>query len=79
MIEVKTCTKCEEELPMEEFNADKRRKDGKRASCKACDAIQKKKIRENNLEEYRQRNRDANRAYRERQKKEVDEEEQDQG
>lgn len=74
MIEVKTCTKCEAELPMEEFNADKRRKDGKRASCKQCDAIQKKKIREDNLDDYRQRNRDANRAYRERQRKEVDEE-----
>lgn len=68
MIEVKTCTKCEEELPLDEFNADKRRKDGKRASCRKCDAKQKKNIRDSNLEEYRKRNREANRALRERKK-----------
>ena len=72
MIEVKTCTKCDEELLFEEFNADSRRKDGKRASCRSCDAKQKKKIRDDNLDEYRKRNREANRALRDRKKQEAD-------
>jgi hypothetical protein len=62
--ESKTCSKCELELPLAQFNADSRRKDGKRASCKSCDAAQKKRIRENNLEEYRRRNAENNRKYR---------------
>ena len=66
--EVKTCSKCELELPYGRFNADSRRKDGKRASCKDCDAAQKKRIRENNLEDYRRRNAINNRNYRARKK-----------
>jgi len=64
--EVKTCTKCELELPFSSFNADSRRKDGKRASCKECDSAQKKQIRDNNLQEYRRRNAINNRNYRAR-------------
>ena len=55
-VETKTCSKCDEEKPYDQFNADSRRKDGKRASCKTCDALQKKRIRSANLEEYRRRN-----------------------
>jgi hypothetical protein len=62
----KLCSKCEEEKPFCEFNADSRRKDGKRASCKACDAEQKRRIRGANLEEYRRRNAENNRNYRAR-------------
>ena len=64
--ETKICSKCEEEKPYSEYNADSRRKDGKRASCKECDAAQKKKIRQANLEEYRRRNAENNRNYRAR-------------
>lgn len=60
----KTCSKCEVEKPLSLFNADSRRKDGKRASCKECDAILKKRIRDANLETYRRRNAENNRKYR---------------
>lgn len=66
--EVKVCSKCDEEKSFDEFNADSRRKDGKRASCKACDAAQKKRIREGKLDEYRRRNAENNRNYRARKK-----------
>ena len=64
--ENKDCSKCGEEKPYGEFNADSRRKDGKRASCKTCDAAQKKRIRGSNIEEYRRRNAENNRNYRAR-------------
>ena len=60
----KSCSKCEEEKTLCEFNADSRRRDGKRASCKECDAAQKRRIRGDNLEEYRRRNAENNRNYR---------------
>lgn len=66
--ENKTCSKCGEEKPYDQFNADSRRKDGKRASCKTCDALQKKRIREDNLDDYRRRNAENNRNYRARMK-----------
>ena len=62
----KTCSKCSEEKLFEDFNADNRRKDGKRASCKTCDAAQKKHIRSSNIDEYRRRNAENNRNYRSR-------------
>ena len=34
---VKTCTKCNEEKPLECFSKNKRAKDGKLSACKACD------------------------------------------
>lgn len=64
--ENKICSKCEEEKPLCEYNADSRRKDGKRASCKLCDAVQKKRIRHSNIDEYRRRNAENNRNYRAR-------------
>jgi len=63
---MKNCSKCDELKSLDEFNADSRRKDGKRASCKQCDAAQKKDIRERNLAEYRRRNAENNRRYRKR-------------
>ena len=66
--EVKICSKCNVELPYSKFNADSRRKDGKRASCKNCDSILKKSIRENNTEIYKRRNAINNRNYRARKK-----------
>lgn len=62
----KTCSKCEEEKSLDQFNADSRRKDGKRASCKTCDAEQKRLIRHSNLDAYRRRNAENNRNYRAR-------------
>lgn len=64
--DTKTCTKCNQLKPYDNFNADSRRKDGKRASCKDCDADQKKRIREDNLSEYRRRNAENNRNFRAR-------------
>lgn len=32
----KECTKCNEILPLDSFNNDKRRKFGKRSQCKSC-------------------------------------------
>lgn len=70
----KNCSKCKMELEITEFNADSRRKDGKRASCRACDADHKKGVRDANLDEYRKKNREANRIYRKRLKnKDIDE------
>ena len=62
----KTCSKCKILKPYSEFNADSRRKDGKRASCKECDAKKKKQIREANIEKYRKRNVINNKRYRDR-------------
>jgi len=62
--ETKSCSKCFEEKSYCEFNADSRRKDGKRASCKICDAAQKKQIRTDNLVEYRRKNAENNRNHR---------------
>lgn len=64
--EYKACSKCDEEKSLDQFNADSRRKDGKRASCKTCDAEQKRHIRHSNLESYRRRNAENNRNYRAR-------------
>lgn len=68
---MKTCSKCDEVKPLDQFNADSRRKDGKRASCKQCDASQKKQIRQRNLKEYRRKNVLNNRKYRRRLKEEA--------
>ena len=32
----KECSKCNDILPIDDFNADKRRKFGKRSQCKSC-------------------------------------------
>ena len=32
----KQCSKCEQELPLDSFNNDKRRQFGKRSQCKSC-------------------------------------------
>ena len=60
----KVCSKCDVDKLFSEFNADSRRKDGKRASCKGCDSILKKSIREANIDQYRRRNAENNRKYR---------------
>ncbi len=60
----KVCSKCDVEKLLLEFNADSRRKDGKRASCKSCDSTLKKRIREANIDQYRRRNAENNRKYR---------------
>ncbi len=65
-MDTKVCSKCTLEKSLDDFNADSRRGDGKRASCKLCDSEKKKQIRNNNLEVYRERNRENNRQYRER-------------
>lgn len=68
MSDTKICTKCNQEKDVDKFNADSRRADGKRASCKECDAEIKKQIRNANLTEYRARNRENNKRFRDRQR-----------
>jgi len=53
MIKLKTCTKCGVELPLTEFYADKRNKDGVRGKCKACYLIRDKERRDANPEAFR--------------------------
>jgi hypothetical protein len=52
--------------PYGDFNADSRRLDGKRASCKECDSKVKKQIRDNNIALYRARNAANNKKYRDK-------------
>ena len=72
----KTCTKCRESKPLEQFSRNSRTKDGYRSSCKLCQADYQKKWREANREKlaaqkkaYYEANRakalDCNRAWRE--------------
>jgi hypothetical protein len=37
-MQFKTCPKCEQTLPFSCFYANRRKKDGKRVYCKACEA-----------------------------------------
>lgn len=67
--ESKICSKCKIEKLLVEFNADSRCRDGKRASCKVCDSILKKQIRERNIDKYRSKNAENNRKYYHRRKK----------
>lgn len=53
-VETKVCSKCGEEKALEEFGRDRRRKDGRRAMCRACsrayDRARGKKYYEQNKE-----------------------------
>lgn len=42
----KVCSKCGEVKPLTEYSRDKRRKDGRRANCKKCQAEQDRQYRE---------------------------------
>jgi len=46
----KTCNSCKQEKPIECFNKDKSRKDGKCPRCKACELIATTKWKEKNIE-----------------------------
>ena len=54
---VKTCTKCGETKPLEEFHKHKGRSDGRATQCKACNLEQQRKYRERNREKLRDLNR----------------------
>ena len=58
---VKTCTKCNEEKPLEGFSKGARAKDGLQSKCKACNAAQGKSYRKANGRKIYARNK----AYRE--------------
>lgn len=47
---MKTCTKCLEEKPLDEFHNDKSRRDGKRDRCKTCARISTSKYYSENKE-----------------------------
>lgn len=53
----KTCSKCGEEKPLEDFYRDNQRSSGRRASCKVCDrpiyTKAQRKRRKENPEKYR--------------------------
>ena len=52
---MKTCTKCRETKPLDAFVADKRRRDGKGAHCKACQREREKTPEDRALQrKYRQ-------------------------
>lgn len=62
----KICSRCNIKMDYANFNADSRLKNGLRSACKDCDAIMKKKIRDNNITKYRAANRLNNKLYREK-------------
>jgi hypothetical protein len=51
----KTCTKCGETKPFEEFNKDRSTKDGLRSCCKECTREKSRKWREANPERHREK------------------------
>ena len=60
----KTCTKCGETKPLDDFHRDKRRPDGRRSDCKECGREYKRRYLEGNrdeLREYHRRYREENR------------------
>ncbi|WNO28386.1 HNH endonuclease [Corynebacterium phage PSonyx] len=74
-MQTKTCTKCGEEKPLDRFNKDKSKRNG-RSRCKECEAEQRRRYREENPEKeleysrlYREENREKirerNHRYRE--------------
>ena len=50
MQQLKKCSRCEMSKDIQEFNRDKRRKDGKRAECKLCHRKEVSAHREANLD-----------------------------
>jgi len=56
---MKKCTKCKEEKPLEEFNKDKEKKDGRRSACKECS----KQYYENNREKIIEQRKGYNKQY----------------
>ena len=50
MLEVKECTRCHRELPLEQFSKDKNQSDGLCKICKECTREYKKKYYEKNSE-----------------------------
>jgi len=77
---MKTCSKCNLELHLEQFNKYKKSKDGHRPQCKACDKIYRKenkqKISEQNKkyrEDHKQKISEQNKKYREEHKQKISE------
>ncbi len=54
---MKTCTKCNQEKPLEDFIKDRRRKQGYASTCKPCDLIRNRKYRKEYPEKRRATNR----------------------
>ena len=53
----KTCTKCGETKPLDDFHRDKRGPDGRRSDCKECVREYKRRYYEENRDKERERNR----------------------
>ena len=53
----KTCTKCGETKPLDDFHRDKRRPDERRSDCKECVREYKRRHLEENRDKVRERNR----------------------
>lgn len=55
---MKPCSACGSEKPLEEFNADARRRDGRKATCRSCQAAERRakrdRIRERNQRRYQE-------------------------
>lgn len=54
----KTCTKCGETKPLDEFSRDKSRRDGRSFYCKSCVSAYRRAYRASNLSEVRKREND---------------------
>ena len=64
---MKKCSKCKEEKPLEDFNKNKRSKDGRQSSCKECKREQNKQWYENSKEKIREQKK----RYRENNKEKI--------
>jgi len=60
-MEIKNCTKCGRDLPLDAFSNDPRKKDGKYSACKEC--------HNRMTREWREKNKDKVKKYREKRKK----------
>lgn len=55
---MKTCSRCHTERPFSAFAPNKKCRDGRRGTCRICEAAWSKKNREENIEERRNRERE---------------------
>ena len=65
-MQLKKCSKCGEEKPLEEFYKDKIKKDGRKSICKICSLIADKEWREKNKERVKELKQNWDKANKER-------------
>jgi hypothetical protein len=65
-METKTCTKCGETKPLDEYHKDKSRRSGRRAACKECCCADRRDYVTRNWDEVHRKDREHQRRYRAR-------------